>query len=56
MTPYYDRDGITVYNADWRDVLPTLDAVDHVIEREERWCEVGVQRLAQMPLPLEVAR
>src|SRR5690606_3598073 len=31
VTPYYDRDGITVYNADWRDVLPTLDAVDHVI-------------------------
>src|SRR5690606_26050441 len=25
------------------------------IEREERWCEVGVKRLAQMPLPLEVA-
>lgn len=31
MTPYYDRDGITVYNADCLDVLPTLDTVDHVV-------------------------
>ena len=31
MTPYYDRDGITIFNADCRDVLPTLERVDHVI-------------------------
>jgi len=30
-TPYYDRDGITIYHADCLDVLPHLDAVDHVI-------------------------
>ena len=24
MTPYYDRDGITIYHGDCRDVLPTL--------------------------------
>ncbi len=31
MTPYWERDGITVYLADCRDVLPTLGAVDRVI-------------------------
>jgi len=31
LTPYYDRDGITIFNADCRDVLPTLERVDHVI-------------------------
>ena len=31
MKPYYDRDGITIFNADCRDVLPTLDRVDCVI-------------------------
>ena len=25
MTPYYDEDGITIYHADCRDVLPTID-------------------------------
>lgn len=25
VTPYYDRDGITIFNADCRDVLPTID-------------------------------
>lgn len=29
--PYYDRDGITIYLGDCRDVLPTLGAVDHVL-------------------------
>ena len=24
-TPYYDRDGITIYHADCRDILPTID-------------------------------
>lgn len=27
-TPYYDRDGITIYNADCRDVLPLLGSFD----------------------------
>jgi len=31
MTPYYERDGIVLFNADCREVLPTLAAVDHVI-------------------------
>ena len=31
MTPYYERDGIVIYHGDCRDVLPTLEAVDHVI-------------------------
>ncbi len=28
FTPYYDRDGITIYNADCRKVLPFLDRFD----------------------------
>jgi site-specific DNA-methyltransferase (adenine-specific) len=28
MTPYYEEPGITIYNADCRDVLPTLEPVD----------------------------
>jgi DNA modification methylase len=31
MTPYYDRDGITIYHADCRDILPTLPPVDLVL-------------------------
>ena len=31
MKPYYEQDGITIYNGDCRDVLPTLDAVDLVL-------------------------
>ena len=31
MTPYYDSGGITIYNADCRDVLLTLEAVDHLV-------------------------
>lgn len=29
--PYYDKDGITIYQGDCRDVLPRLEKVDHVI-------------------------
>ena len=25
MTPYYEADGITIYHADCRDILPTLE-------------------------------
>lgn len=31
MTPYYDKDGITIYHGDCRDVLPTLPKVDLVL-------------------------
>ncbi len=31
MKPYYERDGIVLYCGDSREVLPTLEAVDHVI-------------------------
>ncbi len=31
MTPYYEREGITIYHADCRDVLPALASVDVVI-------------------------
>lgn len=31
MTPYYEENGITIYNADCRDVLPTLPKVDLVL-------------------------
>jgi len=31
MKPYYDKDGITIYNADCRDVLPTLEHVNLVL-------------------------
>ena len=30
MKPYYEQDGITIYNGDCRDVLPTLEPVDLV--------------------------
>ena len=30
MKPYYEQDGITIYNADCREVLPTLEPVDLV--------------------------
>ena len=31
VTVFYERDGITLYHGDCRDVLPTLGQVDHVI-------------------------
>jgi DNA modification methylase len=31
MKPYYERDGITIYHGDCRDVLPTLGPVDLVL-------------------------
>ena len=31
MKPYYDCDGITIYHADCRDVLPSLEPVDLVM-------------------------
>jgi DNA modification methylase len=31
VKPYYDEDGITIFHADCRDVLPTIGPVDHVI-------------------------
>lgn len=31
MTPYYDEDGITIYHADCREVLPYLSGVGHVV-------------------------
>lgn len=31
MTPYYEADGVTIYHADCREVLPWLDPVDTVI-------------------------
>jgi site-specific DNA-methyltransferase (adenine-specific) len=31
MKPYYERDGITIYHGDCREILPTLGPVDHVI-------------------------
>jgi DNA modification methylase len=31
MTPYYSEDGIIIYNADCRDILPHLEPVDLVL-------------------------
>jgi hypothetical protein len=31
MMPYYERDGITIYHGDCRDILPTLPPVDLVL-------------------------
>ena len=31
IEPYYDEDGITIYNADCREVLPELESVDLVL-------------------------
>jgi site-specific DNA-methyltransferase (adenine-specific) len=30
-TPYYDRDGITIFHADCRDILPLLSDVTAVV-------------------------
>ena len=31
LTPYYERDGITIYHGDCRDILPHLPKVDLVL-------------------------
>lgn len=31
MTPYFQHGGITIYNADARDVLPTLEGIDAIL-------------------------
>jgi len=31
ITPYYDKDGITIYHGDCREILPQLDKVDLVL-------------------------
>lgn len=31
MTPYYEKDGITIYHGDCREILPKLDKVDLVL-------------------------
>jgi DNA modification methylase len=31
MTPYYEQDGIIIYNADCRDVLPLVDVADSLV-------------------------
>lgn len=31
MTPYYEDESVRIFHADCRDVLPTLDRVDHVL-------------------------
>lgn len=31
MKPYYDRDGITIYHGDCREILPHLEPVDLVL-------------------------
>jgi len=66
MTPYYERDGIVLFNADCREVLPTLAAgvaayqlgrKAILVELAERWCEVAAKRLEAQtpPMPLEFA-
>ena len=46
IKPYYDREGITIYHADCRDILPELPKVDLVLTDPpywtlDRWREVG---------------
>lgn len=31
MKPYYEQSGVTIYHGDCREILPTLEKVDHVI-------------------------
>lgn len=35
MNPYYEKDGITIYHGDCREILPTLDA--HVVITDPVW-------------------
>lgn len=46
--PYYSADGITIYCA------KNLGIRAVGIEREEKYCEIAVKRLAQRTLALEV--
>jgi len=42
MTPYYEQDGITIYHADCRDVLPSLPKVDLVLTDPPYGIETGI--------------
>lgn len=56
MTPYYERDGITIYHGDCREVLPTLGPVDHVITDppygvlDETWDAMSERELARFSM------
>ena len=50
IEPYYDEDGITIYNADCREVLPQLERVDLVLTDPPyglKWKGLGFDQVTQ---------
>ena len=43
MKPYYQDESVTIYNADCREVLPTLDKVDLVLTDPPYGVALGTQ-------------
>jgi hypothetical protein len=53
IKPYYEDEAVTLYLGDCRDVLPTLDAVDHVITDPpySEWVHAKVRRGGSVHAP-----
>lgn len=45
MKPYFERNGITIYCADCRELLPELPA--DLVLTDPPYCEIAAKRLAQ---------
>lgn len=58
MTPYYDRNGITIYHGDCREVLPSIEyeAIDLVLTdppfgvRDDAWDDMDAQEFARFSM------
>jgi site-specific DNA-methyltransferase (adenine-specific) len=47
IKPYYDKEGITIYNADCRDILPHLEPVDLVLTDPPYEIEAHTKRITR---------